>query len=133
MNEQMIIQKIKQHLNFGTRRLDRSTLTRLQKARGEALSRLQARETAGSFSWAHPEPGRGAGHGAGWLGQAPHFGMWLPLTVLLLGLMMAVTYWQHQEENGDAEEIDTLLLADELPVNAYIDKRFEAWLKHSQE
>lgn len=133
MNEQMIIQKIKQHLNFGTRRLDRSTLTRLQKARGEALSRLQARETAGSFSWAYPEPGRRAGGGAGWLGHVPRFGirLWLPMAMLLLGLM-AVTYWQHQE-NGDAEEIDTLLLADELPVNAYIDKRFEVWLKHSQE
>lgn len=132
MNEQTVIQKIKHHLNFGTRQLDRGTLARLQKARGEALSRLQARETAESFSWAYPEPGRRA---AGWLGHAPHFGirLWLPLTVLLLGLMVAVTYWQHQEENGDAEEIDTLLLADELPVNAYVDKRFEAWLKHSQE
>lgn len=125
MNEQMIAQKIKQYLNFGAGQLNRNTLARLQKARGEALSRFQAREAAGSFAW--------AGHGAGWLGHAPHFGirLWLPLAVLLLGLM-AVTYWQHQE-NSDAEEIDTLLLADELPVNAYIDKRFEAWLKHSQE
>lgn len=123
--EQIIPHKIKQCLNFGTGRLDRNTLARLQKARGEALSRLQARETAGSFAW--------AGHGAGWLGPVSHFGirLWLPLAMLLLGLM-AVTYWEYPE-NGDAEEIDTLLLADELPVHAYIDKGFEAWLKHSQE
>ena len=125
MNEQTIVQKIKQHLNFGTEHLGRETLTRLQKARAGALSRFEARQTAHGFAW--------AGHGTGRLGHAPHLDarFWLPVAILVLGLF-AVTYWQ-QRDNGDAGEIDIAILADDLPVNAYIDKRFEAWLKRSQE
>jgi hypothetical protein len=30
---------------------------------------------------------------------------------------------------AEAVELDTQLLADELPIDAYLDKGFEAWLK----
>lgn len=125
MNEQTIARKIKQFLDFGTERLERKTVVGLQKARAEALSRLEAREPVVGFAW--------AGHGVARFVHLPHFGprFWVLLAVLVLGLI-AVTYWQPQE-NGEAGEIDTLLLADELPPHAYIDTRFEAWLKRSQD
>lgn len=125
MNEKAITRKIREYLDFGTGRLERKTVVGLQKARAEALSRLEAREPVVGFAW--------AGHGVARLIHLPHFGarFWVLVAALALSLI-AVTYWQ-QPENGDAGEIDTLLLADELPPHAYIDTRFEAWLKRSQD
>jgi hypothetical protein len=33
----------------------------------------------------------------------------------------------------EAEEIDSALLTSELPINAYLDQGFDAWLKRSSE
>jgi hypothetical protein len=54
----------------------------------------------------------------------------LPLAFLLLSLG-GIVYWQTVQQNNDAEEIDTHLLTGDLPINAYLDKDFDAWLKRS--
>ncbi|MBI2313313.1 MAG: DUF3619 family protein [Betaproteobacteria bacterium] len=127
MNEKAFTRKIREYLDFGTGRLERKAVLGLQKARGKALSRVEAREPAVGFAW--------AGHGVARFVELPHFGarFWVLIGALILALL-AFTYWQQQENgNGDAGDIDTLLLADELPPHAYIDTRFEAWLKRSQD
>ena len=50
---------------------------------------------------------------------------------LLLLSLGGIVYWQTVQQNNDVEEIDTHLLTGDLPINAYLDKDFDAWLKRS--
>jgi hypothetical protein len=56
----------------------------------------------------------------------------VPLALLLLGLMF-VTYWQNTPEVNDVSEIDTHLLAEDLPLHAFIDNGFDTWLEGSSQ
>ena len=62
-----------------------------------------------------------------WLKLASGF----PLVVLLVGLAVIVQ-WNNHEQVLAAAEIDTMLLADELPPKAYADPGFAEFLKTSQ-
>jgi hypothetical protein len=54
------------------------------------------------------------------------------LAALALALGIAFTsYWHADQSISDLEEIDSALLADDLPVAALTDKGFDAWLKNS--
>ena len=53
----------------------------------------------------------------------------IAITALVLALG-GVAWWQVSTPN-DIADIDTSLLTDELPVNAYLDKGFDSWLKRS--
>jgi hypothetical protein len=37
--------------------------------------------------------------------------------------------WQQNQRLAEIEEIDAELLTDDLPIDAYLDRGFEAWLK----
>jgi hypothetical protein len=52
---------------------------------------------------------------------------------LLLLSLIGVMYWQRAVPNGDIAEIDASLLTGELPIDAYLDSGFEAWLKRSSQ
>ena len=56
------------------------------------------------------------------------FRLVLPMAVLVGGLL-AINGWQQNQRVAEVEEIDALLLTDDLPLDAYLDKGFEAWLK----
>ncbi|MBM3366960.1 MAG: DUF3619 family protein [Betaproteobacteria bacterium] len=56
----------------------------------------------------------------------------LPLAVVMAGLF-GIHTWQQEQRAADVEEIDARLLADDLPLDAYLDKGFEAWLKKRSE
>ena len=41
-----------------------------------------------------------------------------------------VTYnWEQKQRAKEVEELDALVLTGELPIDAYLDRGFEAWLK----
>jgi len=125
MNEQRVASTVRHYLNLGTRHLDGETAARLQKARADALSHYAERKPVLGIAW--------AGHSAGTVGHGGHAGsrLWVPF-LLLVALLFAVGYWQYTEQNADPSDIDAALLADDLPVNAYLDHRFDAWLKRSE-
>jgi hypothetical protein len=52
--------------------------------------------------------------------------------LLVLG-MLGATYWQIAMQGNDNAEIDASLLSGELPIDAYLDSGFEAWLKRSSQ
>jgi hypothetical protein len=56
--------------------------------------------------------------------------MLLPMAVLILGLV-AVNQWRDTQNAAEIEEIDTAVLTGDLPLDAYLDKGFDAWLKRS--
>ena len=50
-------------------------------------------------------------------------------TLLLIAGLVAIYTWQQDRRAADIEELDAQLLTDDLPIDAYLDKGFEAWLK----
>ena len=128
MNEQELAGKIVQHLEHGLDRIKQGTLYQLQSARQAALDRYhEAPQPAFGLAW--------AGDAAFRLSHSRHFNArnLLALGLLLLGLI-GVSYWQVViQQANDIAEIDASLLTGELPINAYLDSDFEAWLKRSSQ
>ena len=48
---------------------------------------------------------------------------------LLLARLIGIYAWQQKQTLAEIEEIDALLLTDELPLDAYLDRGFQDWLK----
>ena len=114
--------RIVQQLDRGVERLDPATCQRLAAARKVALSHYRERpEPAFGFAWAlNAISHRG--------GQRPYGARYLiAVAALVLGLI-GFAYWQTTTPN-DFSEIDVNLLTDDLPVNAYLDRGFDSWLK----
>ena len=132
MNEIKFTNKIRQALNEGARlHGDRGEriAERLRAARERALERRRiAHEPA--LAW---ERGAalGTSHGAaGGSESAGGFSVRLLLaTALLLAGLFAIYSGQQAQRAAEVEELDALLLTDDLPIDAYLDRGFEAWLK----
>ena len=127
MNEQELAGKIVQHLEHGLDRIKQGTLYQLQSARSAALDRYrEAPQPVFGLAW--------AGDMAFRVSHSRHVN---PRNLFALGLLLlsliGVTYWQVVVQANDIAEIDASLLMGELPINAYLDSDFEAWLKRSSQ
>jgi len=124
MNEIKFANKIRQALNEGAR-VDTRIAERLRAARERAIAhRKPEREPA--LAWA-----RSTASGViGGFGGVGGFSLRLVLpTVLLIVGLVAIYSWQREQSAADIEELDAHLLTDDLPIDAYLDRGFEAWLK----
>ncbi|GBG01007.1 membrane protein [Azospira sp. I13] len=117
MNEQHFAYQVRRHLNQGTMALSPSVMDRLAAARTQAL--------------AHQ---RMPSHVPVLAGLGVHFHMdnlrprhFLAALALAIGLSSGM-FWQAQEQVAELEEVDSALLADDLPLDAYTDQGFAAWL-----
>ncbi len=115
MNEQ----QLRQILNQGTP-VRPEVAQRLRQAREQALLR-QRPERAPVLGWADNVTGE-----VGWAGAALR--ILLPLA-LLVGSGATLYNWQQNRLAQEVEEIDSMLLTDELPIDAYLDRGFQNWLK----
>jgi hypothetical protein len=120
MNESHFGNKVRQILNQGLT-LDAHASERLRAAREQALARQRV-ELSPALAWADSV----AGSFGGWGGFSLR--LLVPLLVLAIGAS-AVFTWQQQQQLAEVEEIDALLLTDELPLDAYLDRNFQNWLK----
>ena len=128
MNEQQFANKIRQALNESARldgKMSPRVIERLRAARERALERRRvaaggAREPA--YAWAGNVMGRFGGL------SGISFRLLLPTALLVAGLV-AIYNWQQEQRAADVEELDAQLLTDDLPIDAYLDRGFEAWLK----
>ena len=66
------------------------------------------------------------GRMGGWSGFALR--VLLPIA-LLVGSGAALYGWQQNRLAAEVEEIDAQLLTDDLPIDAYLDRGFQNWLK----
>ena len=124
MNEIKFANKIRQALNEGAR-VDTRVAERLRAAREQALlHRKPHREPA--LAWAR-STAAGVVGGFGGLGGFS-LRLLLPTALLVAGLI-AIYSWQQEQRATDAEELDAQLLTDVLPIDAYLDRGFETWLK----
>ncbi|QEL64243.1 hypothetical protein OTERR_07670 [Oryzomicrobium terrae] len=121
MNETQFARRVAQTLDGGLRQFDPTTASRLSAMRHQALAR-QKRVTV--------QASRLAGLAGVFNDNKAQLAPWLAALVLLLVLATGF-YWQAQNSLSDLEDVDSALLADDLPVSAYLDKGFDAWLHGS--
>ena len=128
MNEIKFIHKIRQALNEGSRLDGKSgahIAERLRAAREQALARRRPER--------EPALARARSAAVGVIGGFGGLGgfsvrLLLPAALLVAGLV-AIYSWQQEQRAADVEELDAQLLADDLPIDAYLDRGFETWLK----
>lgn len=126
-NEQELARKIVQRLDQGLPGLKQGTTYRLQSARQAALDHYrEAPQPLFGLAWADSLAFR-VSHG-----RHANARNYLGLGLLVLSLI-GVTYWQVVIQANDIADIDASLLTDDLPINAYLDSNFEAWLKRSSQ
>lgn len=122
MNDLNFAFKIRQHLNRGLYVLRPETTLRLAAARQNALAHQKQAVSqsilaaAGSFVQFQLENLR--------------FKQLLVSLTLLICLVTAA-FWAADYRIAEISAIDSALLADELPIGAFTDKGFDAWLKRS--
>jgi uncharacterized protein DUF3619 len=124
MNEQQFANRIRQALNQGTR-LDERIAERLKLAREQAVERRRV-APALALEWAGVAANGVLGRFGGYGGFSLR--VLLP-TVLMVAGVIAVYSWQQEQRAAEVEELDAQLLTDDLPIDAYLDRGFEAWLK----
>ena len=123
MNEPEFGLKIKQQLDQSLD-LKPAELDRLRSARERALKRQRIAEPVFGLVWVDAVMGRLSGNPAS-------TGIALAGAALIMALV-GIQYWQQTPTVEEIEEIDAALLTSELPINAYLDKSFDSWLKRSQ-
>lgn len=113
--------RIRQHLNASARSVSPAVATRLHQARRKALEsqKIPARglslASIGGFVTEHLAP-------RSW----SVLGMLLIVLAIVgsgvLGEVLHIT---------DLEEVDSALLADDLPIDAYLDRGFDTWVQNN--
>jgi hypothetical protein len=125
MNEMQFGNKVRQLLNRGLAGVEATTAERLRAARERALARQRA-ELSPALAWADNLAGRAGGWGSvAWR-------ILLPIAMLVLALA-GLQYWQQNQRIEEIEELDAQLLTDDLPIDAYLDRGFQNWLKQRGE
>lgn len=125
--------KIKGFLDHGTASLKPGTAYRLQLARQNALARLEPRQVA--------QPAlalAGAGGPNQSLRSSPGLWasarLWIGIAVIAAAAFGYFSYqqWRVHEQVKELEETDTAILTSDLPIDAYLDRGFQNWLRHSE-
>lgn len=122
MNELHFAYKIRQHLNRGLNELPAGTLKRLESARQQALSQQKV--------LVHQSVLAGVGNFVQHQVDNLHIKQVLLALVVVLGIT-SYTCWYADQSITELEIIDSALLSDDLPIAAFTDKGFDAWLKSS--
>jgi hypothetical protein len=125
--------KIRHALNQNLEALPASTVDRLAAARGQALSRKKA--DAPRAAALRQQPARRPAFDIGSVLAMPwalRAAVAAPLLALVVGM---VGVYQNEREQRVAElaELDAAVLSDELPLTAYIDHGFNAYLAQQQQ
>lgn len=128
MNEEHVGRKVAWHLDRGLDQLDQGTLSALAAARLGAVSRGRAYEPS-------PAPAIAmAGRAATASGPRRSSVRWWvragAVALAVAGLIAVQTLNQPSvlSPNYELGALDAGLLADDLPIDAYLDKGFDAWL-----
>jgi hypothetical protein len=133
MSEEQFGRRVAWHLDRGLDQLDQGTLNALAAARHAALSGRPAYQRSAAPAMA------AAGHGTLSSGnRRTRVRWWVPASAVALAVAALVyvqSLNQHSMFAPDHElgALDAGLLADDLPIDAYLDKGFDAWLEDTSE
>jgi hypothetical protein len=122
MNEERYAYRVRQALNYGLKEIPPATSRRLEAARHLALAKQKqsVRELvlAGTASLTSSTSKT----------YIPYLKQGLAILALLLGMWISF-YWHSVQYVTELEEVDSALLADDLPPEAFLDNDFFEWLK----
>jgi len=127
--------QLRRALDENAARIPSATVDRLAAARAAALARKK------------PEPARAfvpvlVASGAGTLAGLPppdtrrrgsplrRFALAWPLAALVVSLV-AIAYWEDHQRTAELADIDAAMLSDDLPLTAYLDHGFNAYLSRA--
>jgi hypothetical protein len=131
--DDIFAKKITTYLDQGASDLKAGTAYRLQLARTEALARLAEPKRATEAQVAVAGAGavdRGGGTASGGRGLGGRGWLWLGIA-LILAAGFGYQQWQAYQQLSDIEETDAAILSSELPIDAYLDRGFQNWLKRA--
>lgn len=114
MNQQRLIDTVRHHLDQGLESLPPETCRRLRNIRQEALARPPSHSF---FSFL----------------DQPRLKPALITLALVFSIGLTFFYLHGQEEIGEMAALDSALLTDDLPPEAFTDPGFRAWLEDSPE
>ena len=132
MNEPLLARKIKDALDAGLR-VSPEASARLVVARERALERHRAPAPEMAFAGGRPATRLA--------GPAQRLTRVLLPIALLVAAALGLQQWQENQratrfaaqQAAEIEETDSGLLTGDLPIKAYLDEDFQAWLKRSSE
>jgi hypothetical protein len=133
-------QQVRRALDETANALPEPTLERLSRARQAAMARKKAAEQP-RMALVPAFAGAGAGLGAGASNDRrqsgrrglswQRFGLLVPLTALVVTLS-GIAHIENQRRVNEKADIDAAMLSDDLPLNAYVDHGFHAYLSLSR-
>ncbi|HVN35663.1 MAG TPA: DUF3619 family protein [Casimicrobiaceae bacterium] len=131
-NDDDFAKKITAYLDQGTAELKAGVAYRLHSARAEALARLADPERASSLALA----GAQSTSASGTLGGGRSFWtsgrLWVGVA-LIAAAGLGFQQWQAYQQLKDLEETDAAILSSDLPIDAYLDRGFQNWLKRTSD
>ena len=133
-NDNEFAKKLTSYLDDSAAGLKAGTAYKLQLARAEALARLRepVRSPAVAMNPALAGAGAPAGTGGGRYVARP--GLKIGLGVLLMiAAVFGYQQWQAYQQIKEIEETDAEILSSDLPIDAYLDRGFQNWLKQVTE
>jgi len=117
--EDQIARRLAAELDRGLIAIEPAIRDRLATARREALEHQRVRVHALSLA------GIGRSVGNAWFSH----GRAAMAAIAVVGLLYAGDVWRQSNQVSELEEVDSALLADDLPIDAYLDRGFDRWLK----
>ncbi|MYM93044.1 DUF3619 family protein [Duganella vulcania] len=123
--------KVRHALNEHLDDLPASTTDRLAQARKMALARKKAHVEAPLKVSVRKNALAGAGTGFFSFSWMTRMSVALPL-LLLVGGLAGIYQYEQEQRVADLAELDAAVLSDELPLSAYLDHGFNAYLAQSE-
>ena len=124
--------KITTYLDHGAADLKAGTVYRLQLARALALARLADPRRATELRVAGANAGGGSGTAGGDRSLWASGRLWIGIA-LIAAAGFGYHQWQAYQQQNDIEETDAAILSSDLPIDAYLDRGFQNWLKHASD
>jgi hypothetical protein len=122
VNEHEFASKLAGHLCVAAHAVDDGVAQRLRGARERALA-VQRRR--GRLAWLVAGGGLRFAFGPALRSAVT--------VVAVLALVLAGDYWSTWSRVASLEEVDTALLIDDLPIDAYLDTEFKTWLSRESQ
>ncbi|GAA5163325.1 DUF3619 family protein [Viridibacterium curvum] len=119
--EQAFALKLRNRLNAGAATLPADTAARLFEARQAALDSHSRRASGLSI----------VSFGRSVLSLGGDALRPMSAALLLVAALLGTDYITSSLQLDEVEEVDSALLADDLPINAYLDRGFDTWLSVS--
>ncbi|HZP92547.1 MAG TPA: DUF3619 family protein [Burkholderiales bacterium] len=124
MNENDLARRIVGRLDRRLGDLSAPVAERLAAARRTAIERYRTRGPQHATAWEWLRDWVTA-HGVATRVAVP--------VVFVAVVAAGVVYWHQTDRGHEAVELEAALLSDELPIYAYTDPGFDAWLQHTSE